>query len=45
MGHPTYEITEGDILFEGESLIELEADERARRACSSRSSTRLRSPA
>jgi Fe-S cluster assembly ATP-binding protein len=31
MGHPAYEITEGDILFEGESLLELEADERAQR--------------
>lgn len=28
-GHPAYEITEGDILFEGESILELEPDERA----------------
>src|SRR5918998_5065069 len=31
MGHPAYEITEGDILLDGESILELEADERARR--------------
>jgi Fe-S cluster assembly ATP-binding protein len=31
MGHPAYEVTEGDILLDGESLLELEADERAHR--------------
>jgi Fe-S cluster assembly ATP-binding protein len=31
MGHPGYEITEGEILFEGENIVELEADERAQR--------------
>jgi Fe-S cluster assembly ATP-binding protein len=31
MGHPAYEITEGDILLDGESILELGADERARR--------------
>jgi Fe-S cluster assembly ATP-binding protein len=31
MGHPAYEITEGDIRFEGESVLEMEADERAQR--------------
>jgi Fe-S cluster assembly ATP-binding protein len=31
MGHPAYEITEGEILFEGENVVELEADERAQR--------------
>ncbi|TML73494.1 MAG: Fe-S cluster assembly ATPase SufC, partial [Actinobacteria bacterium] len=31
MGHPAYEITEGQILFEGEDLTELEADKRAQR--------------
>ena len=31
MGHPAYEITEGEILFEGEELTEMEADERAHR--------------
>jgi Fe-S cluster assembly ATP-binding protein len=31
MGHPGYEITEGDILLDGESILDLEADERAQR--------------
>jgi Fe-S cluster assembly ATP-binding protein len=31
MGHPGYQITEGEILFDGENLVELEADERAQR--------------
>jgi Fe-S cluster assembly ATP-binding protein len=31
MGHPAYEITEGDILLDGESVLELDADERAQR--------------
>src|SRR6201997_4089394 len=31
MGHPAYEITEGQILFDGEDLTELQADERAQR--------------
>src|SRR5512133_3493996 len=31
MGHPAYEITAGDILFDGESILELDADERAQR--------------
>jgi len=31
MGHPAYEITEGDITLDGESIRELEADERAQR--------------
>jgi Fe-S cluster assembly ATP-binding protein len=31
MGHPAYQITEGDIRLDGESILELEADERARR--------------
>ena len=31
MGHPGYEITEGEILLDGENLVELEADERAQR--------------
>lgn len=29
-GHPHYEITEGDILLDGESVLEMEADERTR---------------
>ena len=31
MGHPAYQITEGEILFDGENLVELGADERAQR--------------
>jgi Fe-S cluster assembly ATP-binding protein len=31
MGHPSYEITEGEILVDGEDVAELEADERAQR--------------
>jgi Fe-S cluster assembly ATP-binding protein len=31
MGHPAYEITEGQILFDGEDVTEMEADERAHR--------------
>ena len=31
MGHPAYEITSGQILFDGEDVTELEADERAQR--------------
>src|SRR5947208_15965118 len=31
MGHPAYEITEGQILFDGVDMTELEADERAQR--------------
>ncbi len=30
MGHPNYEVTSGDILLNGESILEMEADERAR---------------
>jgi Fe-S cluster assembly ATP-binding protein len=31
MGHPAYEVTKGQILFDGEDLTELGADERAQR--------------
>jgi Fe-S cluster assembly ATP-binding protein len=31
MGHPAYRITKGQILFDGEDVTELEADERAQR--------------
>ena len=31
MGHPAYEITEGKILFDGDDVTELGADERAQR--------------
>ena len=30
-GHPAYEITDGDILLDGESVLEMEADERAQK--------------
>ena len=30
MGHPGYEVTEGEIIFEGENLLDLAADERSR---------------
>jgi Fe-S cluster assembly ATP-binding protein len=30
MGHPTYEVTEGEVIFQGEQVLELEPDERAR---------------
>lgn len=29
VGHPTYEVTEGEIEFEGKSILDLEAEERA----------------
>ncbi|GIU83007.1 MAG: Fe-S cluster assembly ATPase SufC [Acidobacteria bacterium] len=29
-GHPNYEVTEGEILYEGKNLLEMEPDERAR---------------
>jgi Fe-S cluster assembly ATP-binding protein len=31
MGHPAYQITEGEILLDGEDVVEMEADERAQR--------------
>jgi Fe-S cluster assembly ATP-binding protein len=30
-GHPSYEVTSGEIIYEGEDLIEMEPDERARK--------------
>jgi Fe-S cluster assembly ATP-binding protein len=30
MGNPAYEVTEGEIIFDGEDLLEMEADERSR---------------
>ncbi len=30
MGHPGYEVTEGKVIFEGQNLLDLEADERSR---------------
>src|SRR5215210_7840812 len=31
MGHPSYEVTEGEILLNGQNLLAMQADERARR--------------
>jgi Fe-S cluster assembly ATP-binding protein len=31
MGHPAYQITEGEILLDGENVVEMEADERAQK--------------
>jgi Fe-S cluster assembly ATP-binding protein len=31
MGHPAYEITEGDVLLDGESVLDMGADERAQK--------------
>ena len=31
LGHPRYEVTRGDILFKGESVLEMEPDERSRK--------------
>jgi Fe-S cluster assembly ATP-binding protein len=30
MGHPAYEVTEGEVTFDGKDLLQLEADERSR---------------
>jgi Fe-S cluster assembly ATP-binding protein len=30
MGHPSYEITDGEVIFDGQDLLEMAADERAR---------------
>ncbi len=30
MGHPLYEVTEGEVMFDGKNLLELEPDERSR---------------
>ena len=30
MGHPNYEVTDGEIWFKGENILELEPDERSR---------------
>jgi Fe-S cluster assembly ATP-binding protein len=31
MGHPNYEVTEGEVIFKGENILELEPDERAQK--------------
>jgi Fe-S cluster assembly ATP-binding protein len=30
MGHPNYEVTEGEVIFKGQNILELEPDERSR---------------
>ncbi len=30
MGHPAYEVTEGEVIFNGQNVLEMEADERSR---------------
>jgi Fe-S cluster assembly ATP-binding protein len=30
MGHPSYEVTEGEVLFKGQNILDLEPDERSR---------------
>ena len=30
MGHPSYEVTEGEVLYKGQNIIEMEPDERSR---------------
>jgi Fe-S cluster assembly ATP-binding protein len=30
MGHPNYEVTDGEVIFEGKNILELDPDERAR---------------
>src|SRR5688500_15657573 len=39
-GREGYEVTEGRVLYEGKDLLRMAPEERARPACSSRSSTR-----
>ena len=42
-GHPSYEVTSGEVLYEGKNLLELEPDERATRRRFSRVSISGRS--
>ena len=41
-GHPDYKVTSGEVLMDGENLLELEPDERARRVFFSLSNTRAK---
>jgi Fe-S cluster assembly ATPase SufC len=45
MGRPGYGSREGSVVFNGEDITDLTPDERAKRGCSSRCSTRPRSRA
>ncbi len=42
LGHPSYEVTEGKIMFKGEDITEAEPTSVPRRDCSSPSSTPCR---
>ena len=44
-GHPDYKVTGGSVLMDGEDILALEPDERARRAFSSRFNIRSKFPA
>ena len=44
-GRDAYEVTKGEVLFEGKDLLEMDPEERAREASSWPSSTPSRSPA
>ena len=33
LGHPKYQVTQGDILLDGESILKLKADQRAKKDC------------
>ena len=44
-GKPGYEVTGGQVLFNGEDLLAMAPDQRAARACFWRSSIRWKSPA
>ena len=43
-GHPDYDVTAGEVLMDGENILELEPDERARAASSSPSNIRAKFP-
>ena len=45
MGHPEFDVTEGEICFEGAEITEADPEERSRAACSWPFSTRSRSRA
>lgn len=44
-GNPTYTVTSGDIIFDGERINDLPVNERAKKGFSSRSRIRLKFPA
>lgn len=45
MGHPKYEVTGGSITLNGEDVLEMEVDERARAGLSWRCNIQVKSPA